>query len=53
LRIESLRRTQLLKGLDGMDKLNQLAEYGARIQRHMERTLAMLRDVESGAVIDV
>jgi len=53
LRIESLRRDQLLQSLNGLDRLTQLADYAARIQKHMERTLAMLRDVEGLSVIDV
>ena len=51
LRIAALRRAELLKTLGGMDRLTQLADYGARIQKHMERTLAMLREIESLAVV--
>lgn len=53
LRIESLRRSELLNTLGSLDRLAQLADYGAKVQRHMERTLAMLREVEGLSVMQV
>jgi hypothetical protein len=51
--IATLRRTHLRKSLDELEKLNQLTDYAGRIQRQMERTLAMLREVEGLSVVDL
>lgn len=46
LRIEMLRRSHVLQGLNRMDQLNLLADYAAKIQRHMERTISLIRQLE-------
>ncbi len=51
LRIESLRRDQLLQSLNGIERLTQLADYAARIQRHMEKTVAMIREMEGSSAV--
>lgn len=53
LRIEMLRRNHILQGMHKMDQLNLLADYEAKIQRHMERTLTMIREIEGLSVLDV
>jgi hypothetical protein len=52
-RINHCRRRHYRASAGRIDELNGLGEYEDRIRRSMTKTVALIKEVESGAVIDV
>ena len=53
IRIHQCRSQALLAAANKLEKLKLLSEYEDRVRRSMAKTIAMIKEVESGAVIDV
>ena len=52
-RIHRYRRRYQFAAVGRVDDLNRLGEYEDRVRRSMAKTVALIKEVESGAVIDV
>ena len=52
-RIHVYRRRHLLTAVEKLDSLNRLGEYEERVRRSVSKTVALIKEVEGLAVIDI